>query len=39
MMQTMDNDTDYNAVTQATGDNADDNNAAVDIKAVTKMTR
>ncbi len=38
-MQTMDDNTDDNAATQATGDNADNNNAATDVDAMMKMTR
>jgi hypothetical protein len=38
-MQTTDNDADYNPATQATGDDADDNDAAADIDAMTKTTR
>jgi hypothetical protein len=38
-MQTMDDNADYDATTQATGDDADDNDAAADIDAMMKTTR
>ncbi len=38
-MQMTDDDADNNATTQATGDNADEKDAAADIDAVTKTTR
>ncbi len=38
-MQMTDKDTDNNAATQATGDDADDGNAAADVNAMTKTMR
>ena len=38
-MQTTDNKAEDNTVTQAMGDNADDNDIATDVNAATKMTR
>ncbi len=38
-MLTADNDANDNAATQMTGNDADDNNAAADIDAATKMMR
>ncbi len=39
MRCTTDDDADDNTATQATGNNADDNDAATDIDAATKTTR